>query len=61
MYKSVDNYDCISPVCCSPALEVTSDQGGNAGNTEAVKLQLHGQGWPLPLHPQLYDDKAVIS
>lgn len=27
MYKSVDNYDCMSPVCYSPATEVTSDQG----------------------------------
>lgn len=27
MYKSVDNYDCMSPVCCSPTVEVTSDQG----------------------------------
>lgn len=27
MYKSVDNDDCVSPVCYFPALEVTSDQG----------------------------------
>lgn len=27
MYKSVDNYDCICPVYCSPAIEVSSNQG----------------------------------
>lgn len=26
-----------------------------------MKPQLHGLGWPLPLHPQLYDDNTVIS
>lgn len=27
MYKSVDNDDCLSPVCCAPVIEVTRDQG----------------------------------
>lgn len=27
MYKSVDNDDCLSPVCCAPVIEETRDQG----------------------------------
>ena len=50
MYKSVDNDDCLSPVCCAPVIEVTRDQGECREYRSFCSV-----GWddPSSLHPQL--------
>ena len=75
MFTFVDSDDCLSPVCCAPVIEVTGDQGeckeyrscevSGPGRMQGVQKlwSLCSMGWDDPsfLHPQLWNDKAVIS
>lgn len=48
IYKSADNYDCMSPVCYSPAIDLTSDQG-EGREYRSWEASAPGAGWHLPL------------